>query len=1097
MICFTDIVGSTELLSRVGDDAFDELRRSHFDLLVRQVEVHGGEIVKNLGDGVMLAFGSASDAVSAAVGMQRAVDVAARAAGADGLAIRVGIAAGDATHEDGDWFGAPVVEGSRLCAAAGSGQIVVSEVVRLLAGSRGGHEFRPLGPLELKGLPDPVAASEVVWIPTRAEVAAPLPGPLVAGAGDLPFSGRAAIVESLQHIWKSAQSGTTQIVMIAGEPGVGKTRLVSELARTAHAEGALVLLGRADEHVDAPYGPWREAMRSLVRSLPDDVIAEHLDDFGGEVSRLVPELARRVDDLSPPASTDPDTERLLLFEAVGGLLAATSKRVPVLLVLDDLHWSDRSTLQLLLHVLRSDRPIALLVLATYRDTDVDRAHPLASALADLRRLRHAERISLSGLDGDGIASLLEQAGGHDLDDEGRAFAATLWRETEGNPFFVGEVLRHLIESGGLVQVDGRWRPSATLDEAGLPEGVREVIGRRLADLPDDTNHTLGAASVLGREFDVGLLSAITDQSIDETLDALAAAEHARLIGEVAGRPGRFSFSHALVRATLIDELGTNRRVRLHRAAGLALEATGSASLGELAHHFGEAAIMGETERAVQYAREAAEQALELAALDDALVFIRRALQVAELGDVGDATLARLHLVLGRALDAVNDVEGMFAAQQRAYDLAMRGGDRETVTVAALDYGGPLGFVSFAPDRAVEQLRAALDGTDGGDSATRAAVMARLAQWLASCPGDEGARLAREAHAMAKRVGSVEVQQSAAAAVALTMRNIDRHAMLAFAEETLLLSAGTFSAATADASGLANEARLGLGDVAGFDGAMTFVSELFAASPLRNLSNTREDFEGAVAITRTTLALIAGRFEEVDAIVADLRDERATRIGKRYVIEFAPTQLAYFRGNWAESSAGWERTCALIPGALDRYFGFGGVGWSLPALRDYWEQWWAEAPNRPEITKPSNVGVVAEALRRLDEREISTSYGEQFANQSGFFGTNTPLYFFGPHDRALGILFTTAGQLDRAVRHLRRAVDQCDAIDSPSWGTIARLELATTLRLRDAPGDLDESQRWAKSAHEMGSNIGMHGWVDRIEQLQAGNLEWWRLPGDRS
>jgi class 3 adenylate cyclase len=153
VICFTDMVGSTELLTRVGDAAFDDLRRRHFDVLARQVETHGGEVVKTLGDGIMSAFGSASDAVSAAVAMQRAVEAESRGA-SQAIAVRIGVSAGDATQEDGDWFGAPVVEGARLCTAANAGQILVSEVVCLLSGSRGGHEFRSVGALELKGLID-------------------------------------------------------------------------------------------------------------------------------------------------------------------------------------------------------------------------------------------------------------------------------------------------------------------------------------------------------------------------------------------------------------------------------------------------------------------------------------------------------------------------------------------------------------------------------------------------------------------------------------------------------------------------------------------------------------------------------------------------------------------------------------------------------------------------------------------------------------------------------------------------------------------------------------------------------------------------------
>ena len=232
-------------------------------------------------------------------------------------------------------------------------------------------------------------------------------------------------------------------------------------------------------------------------------------------------------------------------------------------MLDDLHWADRSSLLLLLHLLKADAPAAVLVLGTYRDTDLDRAHPLAAALADLRRQRGASRIALSGLDSDGITALLTIAGGNELDEQAREFAAMLLRETEGNPFFVGEVLLHLVETGGLVQEGGRWRASATLAETGLPEGVREVIGRRLAGLPEETNTVLGVASVIGREFDVTLVAEVAEEPVGAILDALEPAERARLITEVPGRPARVSFTkhRASGSTVLVEEAGTKSGAR--------------------------------------------------------------------------------------------------------------------------------------------------------------------------------------------------------------------------------------------------------------------------------------------------------------------------------------------------------------------------------------------------------------------------------------------------------------------------------------------------------------------------------------------------------
>lgn len=1091
VICFTDIVGSTELLTRLGDDRFDDLRRRHFDLLERQVEAHGGEVVKSLGDGLMLAFGSASDAVSAAVAMQRAIDAASRGA-ADRVAMRVGISAGDATREGDDWFGVPVVEGSRLCAAAAPGQILVSEVVRLLSGSRGGHEFRSLGTLELKGIPEPVGAADVVWTPAAAALAAPLPGALAPDGGEWPFAGRDGALDQLGAEWKAAAAGERRVVMIAGEPGIGKTRLVAELARSVHAEGALVLLGRTDEHVDAPYGPWREALRALVKSAPEEILERHVGEHGGELARIVPELARRVEGLPAAAATDPETERLLLFEAVAGLIAATSAEAPVLLVLDDLHWADRSTLLLLLHLLKADAPASVLVVATYRDTDVDRAHPLAGVLADLRRQRGVSRLTLGGLDGDGIAALLERAGGQDLDDPAREFAATLWRDTDGNPFFVREVLLHLIETGGLVQTDGRWRPSATLDAAGLPEGVREVIGRRLAELPDATNTMLGAASVIGREFDTGLLAEIAGESAEAVLEALEAAERARLIGDVPGRPGRYSFAHALVRTVLVDELGTNRRVRLHRAAGVALEAQPDPPLGELAYHFGEAAVMGETDRAVRYARAAAEQALELAAPEEAVTFARRALDAARLGDVADSERTGLLLLLGRALDGSGALDESKDVVADAYARAVQAGDIETACEAAIAYGSGNTFFFFSDDRGPAQLRGALGLLPSGDSMLRAGVLARYVQWLRGAPGDEGLRVAREAYDMAVRLDAQDVRQVAANAVAFMVTSIDPAAQLRFSEEALAIAVAESGRARLDAYAQLAEARLVFGDLDGADAAIVDMDVAFEASSLRALPGYRTSHRGVVGGWRIVRALIAGRFADAEAIVAERDAMPPEDFGAHFAAANGRTQIAYLRGDWKGATASWAEVRSIVPAATEPYFGYLGAGSDIDGLREYWRQWVAVDALRPAWTRPANTGVLAESLRRLEEPDAAAALHAEFAGHSGYYFTNSISWFYGPFDTALGILAATAGDLDTALVHLTRAVEQCDAIASPTWGSIARLELATAARLRGTSGDDDLASQAVARARRAMTDVGMPGWLERLERLDAGDLKPWRI-----
>ncbi len=346
-VLFTDLVGSTDALARLGEDAAEQLRQAHFSILREAIAPTSGREVKNLGDGLMVVFASASDAVACAVAMQQGLEHHNRRGG-EQLSVRIGVAVGEATCEESDYFGTPVVEAARLCAKAEGGRILATDMVRML-GSRGGQRFESIGAVQLKGLPDPIPVCLVLWEP-RLDAGLSLPPRLEADR--VAFVGRSAEREVFEQAWKRAHTGTRQVVLVAGEPGVGKTRLATEAALAAHAGGATVLLGVCDEDLAVPYQPFVEALRHYVAVSADDELAEAARTRGGELVRLVPELRQRLPGLPPPEAADPDTERYLLFEAVAGFLAAASGPRPIVLVLDDLHWATKPTLVLLRHVVR-------------------------------------------------------------------------------------------------------------------------------------------------------------------------------------------------------------------------------------------------------------------------------------------------------------------------------------------------------------------------------------------------------------------------------------------------------------------------------------------------------------------------------------------------------------------------------------------------------------------------------------------------------------------------------------------------------------------------------------------------------------------------
>jgi DNA-binding SARP family transcriptional activator len=415
----------------------------------------------------------------------------------------------------------------------------------------------------------------------------------------LPFHGRAAQFESLLQAWKDVATGGRRVVLVSGEAGIGKTRLAAEVARHAHDTGAAVLFGRCDEDMGVPFQPFVDALQHVVQSRPS---AESLGRHAGELVRLAPDLSRIVPGLEPPLQADPDTERYRLFDAVAAWLGAMSSQAAVLLVLDDMHWAEKPTLLLLRHLVRSAEPMRLLVVGTYRDTELDRTHPLAEVLADLRREPCVERLALPGLDVGGVREMLASAGGEGTDAQGAELGQLLWSETDGNPFFVQEILRSLVESGRLAQRDGTWSTDTEISQLAIPEGVREVVGRRLSRLSETANSVLALASVIGPVIDFDVLVVVSELGEDAVLDALDEASAASLLRETSS--GAYEFTHALVRSTLYDELSAARRARRHGQVAEALEASGTKDAGALAFHFRRAGSADV--RAVDYAAAAGE-----------------------------------------------------------------------------------------------------------------------------------------------------------------------------------------------------------------------------------------------------------------------------------------------------------------------------------------------------------------------------------------------------------------------------------------------------------------------------------------------------------
>ena len=755
-VLFTDLVSSTDLAIQLGREASDEVRSVHVAILRDAVEAGGGTEVKLLGDGLMAVFPSVSGALASAVRIQQELELHNRTA-AIPLSVRIGMSHGEAVTEEDDYFGEPVVEAARLCAHAEGGQILVTEVVRLLA-RRSDHEFGPAEEVELKGLPEPVATVAVLWHPLGADPLQPLPHRLAARPAS-GLVGRDEEQRRLEAHLKAVLAGDgPRTALLAGEPGIGKTTLASATAQLAHASGATVLYGRCDDELAVPYQPFVEALGELLSNAPEamaSVDQRHLT----EVARLLPELRQHHPGLPTPPSTDSDADQYRLFHAVGAVLGHVAARSPVVLVLDDLHWASKPTVLLLRHLVTTLPSGAVLLLGTYRESDLSASHPLTEGLAALAGEPSVDRVSLVGLDDLGVVALLEGLAGHEIGEAGVSLAHLVGRETGGNPFFTAEVLRHLVETGALQQdADGRWAMTVELTSVGVPASVRDVVAQRVRRLGAEVAQILSIAAVIGREFDVALLAPAAERPEAEVREALAVATERAVVAEVEGRTDRFTFTHALFQHTLYEELSATRRALSHRRVGELIEGVCGADpgdrIGELANHWVAAVRPAELTKAIGYVRQAGQWALASSAPDEAVRWYVQARELLEAhgaevpGDLVDVLTG-----LGEAQRMAGDRayrETLLDAARRADDL----GDGPRLVAAALaNHRGTVSTIGDVDPERIDVLRRALVAAGDEDSADAARLHANLAIEVSFSDERSLSRtLAAEAEAMARRVG---------------------------------------------------------------------------------------------------------------------------------------------------------------------------------------------------------------------------------------------------------------------------------------------------------------------------------------------------------
>src|SRR3954468_24196283 len=571
--------------------------------------------------------------------------------------------------------------------------------------------------------------------------------PLESLAGGV-FVGRERELERPRESVDTALAGRGSLQLLVGEPGIGKTRAAEELATYARVSGARVYWGRCREDEGAPaYWPWVQAIRSYARDADPVALGWQLGAGAAEVAQLIPEVAEKLD-IEPGEGADSEEARFRLFDSVTSLMLAAARDRPIVIVLDDLHWADEPSLLLLRFAARELASSGLLILGTYRDVELGRHHPLARMLGELSGIEGSDRIPLRGLSVAAVVRYIEMTSGTPAPP---GLAEAVQEQTDGNPFFVGEVVR-------LLASEGRLTTGGSAAELQIPQGVREVVGRRLDRLSEKTTESLRVAAVIGRDFEEELVWRVAEQPPEHLMKAAQEAIAERLVADLGD--GRYSFAHALVRDTLYEELSPPKRAALHARAGLAIEQICAGNvderLGELAHHFLESATpRGDRGKAIDYAQRAGEQDMEQLAYEDAVDVYGRALEVLELMEEPDEALrCSLLLSLGGAEAKSARVADAREAFERAAESARSLGDTDSLVGAAIGIA-MMSDAGRLDEKLLALLNEALDRIGPERTARRAALLsAKSAEmyWVdndiseSSSLVDEAIEIAREVDA---------------------------------------------------------------------------------------------------------------------------------------------------------------------------------------------------------------------------------------------------------------------------------------------------------------------------------------------------------------
>ena len=623
-IMMTDVVESTALRRMRGDRDADDVLGLLATIVHHHVTEFGGRVHKSLGEGFLISFRSPVAAVGAASAIQRALREHNSAHPQRSIEIRIGIHTGEVTERDGDLLGQAVHAAARVMAEAGSGQVLTTDDVRKFAQPQLNVSFSDWGLFWLRGFPESWRLYEVSWNDTEAGVRpSAVPEPLT------PFVERDAERASLRRLLDLVRAGHGGLGLVAGEAGIGKSRLVTEIGDEAEARGIRVLTGHCVQMMGAPpYLPYVEIIEQAITSRRSPLaLRQALGDGAAEIARIAPAVRHAYPDIPPPVELPAELARRYVWNSLSEFMGRAAKVQPLLLVLEDLHWADESTVLLTEYLAPLLPEMPVLILGTYRDQEVDLQHPLAEVIDQLKRAGLAELVTLRRLSYDGVQEVLDGLVGQPVPEQ---LVRVIEAETEGNPFFIEEVYLHLVESGVLLDANGQVSADLELDEMTVPDSVRLVLEQRLDRLIPATREVLTAGAMSGRIFDPDIVSETAGIGHDALLTAFDEAEQARLV-RPAKVAGELMFSHELIRQTLLSSVSAVKRERLHLKAAKAIERLFAEELeahaGDLAYHLSHAGSSADRPSLVRYLTIAGDRAYDAAVFDNALGYFEHALSL--------------------------------------------------------------------------------------------------------------------------------------------------------------------------------------------------------------------------------------------------------------------------------------------------------------------------------------------------------------------------------------------------------------------------------------------------------------------------------------